>query len=43
MNIKRINNGRKVWYDWNIDNAAEMVGYNSKVHNIDGEGYSILL
>ena len=43
VNIKRINNGRKVWYEWNVDSESEMIGYNSKVHNIDGEGYAILL
>lgn len=43
VNIKRINNGRKVWYEWNIDSDNDMIGYTAKVHNIDGSGYAILL
>ena len=43
INIKRINNGRKVWYEWNFDISSDLVGYNSKIHNVDGEGYAILL
>lgn len=43
INIKRINNGRKVWYEWNFDISSDLVGFYSKIHNVDGEGYAILL
>ena len=43
INISRINDGKKVWYEWNFDNNNDLLGYNSKIHNFNGEGYSILL
>ena len=43
INISRINDGKKVWYEWNFDNNNDLLGYNSIIHNLNGEGYSIIL
>lgn len=42
INIKRVNNEKKVWYEWNFDKGNGSLT-EKQIHNSNGERYSMLL
>ena len=43
ININRINDEKKVWYEWNFDIENNLNGHISEINNLNGIGYSINL
>ena len=43
ININRINDEKKVWYEWNFDIENNLNGHLSEINNLNGIGYSINL
>ena len=43
INVRRVNDMRKVWYEWSFVGENDVYGVNYKVHNSNGDCYAMLL
>ena len=43
INVRRVNDTRKVWYEWSFVAENDVYGVNCKVHNSNGDCYAMLL